>query len=134
MRKFPGLSPKSVTSSKGLDASAPRPNSAKRRPPSFGRRLNKSTFLANDTATSWWATFNVQPDQIVAALQNKKTVRCQSGENPRKSRGNSHILTALPQLHAGARRWHDKNAAQIMINVTNSTSETRNPARVDCNA
>jgi hypothetical protein len=34
---------------------------------------------------SWQATFNVNPNQIVAALQNKKTVRCQSPEITQKS-------------------------------------------------
>src|SRR3954453_2918668 len=47
---------------------------------------------------------------------------------------NWHVLTAMPQLRADARRIHARNAVQIMINVANSASETRNPARADCTA
>jgi len=40
----------------------------------------------------------------------------------------------MPQLRAEARRIRAGNAVLAMINVTNSASETRDPARVDCKA
>jgi hypothetical protein len=39
----------------------------------------------------------------------------------------------MPQLQACARRIDVRNATQIMINAANEASETRNPARDDCN-
>lgn len=40
----------------------------------------------------------------------------------------------MPQLRAETRRIHARNAAQIVINAANAASETKKPARADCNA
>src|SRR5262249_40801742 len=123
MRKPPGLVPNCGTSTSGLRAGKrARACSARLlRWPGFGKRLRKSIFSASDTGSSVQQRLEFiksQHEQIVAAPQNKKTVRCRSPNFWARATNEMSVEAFAQRAHEArpnfrhAWRIHDSNATR----------------------